>query len=432
MQKRSHWWITTAVIVAAAVAGTTGVAVWQATTKEHVVVADGQPLQPATVGIVPVTGTTPVDEAALAAHLDELADNKDLGELAGEVIDTTTGATIWQRNANTAVRPASTTKILTSAAALLTQDPEQVLTTTVYRDPNQDGTIIIKAAGDVMMSQEQINQLAEQITASGTPVKTVLIDTSVWQGEDFLDDWDRENIGAGFIAPMQPAMIRGARIGGTTGDLPRSSTPALDVAHALATALGTESFGFGTLPKDAPEDTIIATVDSQPLLDRLRELMLDSDNVMAEAEGRNIAVVTGAEPTIAGGAQATLNTLAGHGFDINGVTLVDNSGLSDNDQIPPRLLTAILQRAATDHQLRPLLDVLPVAGATGTLTNRFTDLNGRGWARGKTGTLTTTSALAGVITSEQGHVYSYAFISNDSSILPARKALDELVSGLRN
>ncbi|PRQ11544.1 D-alanyl-D-alanine carboxypeptidase/D-alanyl-D-alanine-endopeptidase [Corynebacterium sp. 13CS0277] len=423
---QNRLWATTAIVVAAAVAGTTGVAVWKATQGHQVQVAPAYPGQPAVTGLAAATGTEPVDEPALAARLDQLAANPDLGQLVGEVVDATSGQVLWQKDAAQPVRPASTTKVLTAAAALLTQAPDSVLTTEVVA--GGDGSIVLRGGGDVMVSAEMIADLASQVQAAGLAPTAVLVDTSAWAGEEFSPEWHREDIEAGFIAPMQPVMLMGARIGGDSGDLPRSATPALDVAHALADALGVAAFGFGPAPADAEP---VARVESAPLLQRLRRMMLTSDNIMAEAEGRAVARAVGVEASQEAAARATLDTLAGHGFDTTGVELKDNSGLSDNDLIPPQLLTSILQRAASEPQLRPLLQVLPVAGATGSLATRFEGQPGRGWARAKTGTLTTTSALAGTITSATGHVYAYAFISNESSVLPARKALDELVSGLR-
>ena len=72
-----------------------------------------------------------------------------------------------------------------------------------------------------------------------------------------------------------------------------------------------------------------------------------------------------------------------------------------------------------------------LAGGSGTLVQRYGDLPGRGWVRAKTGTLTGTSALAGVVTAESGRVYSFALLVNGAEILGARAALDEFTSAIR-
>ena len=83
------------------------------------------------------------------------------------------------------------------------------------------------------------------------------------------------------------------------------------------------------------------------------------------------------------------------------------------------------------QDLRSLLDLLPVAGGDGTLDDRYAELSARGYARAKTGTLTDTSALVGIVTGKSGHTYAYSLLVNDAPILPARAQLDEFVSALR-
>lgn len=161
-------------------------------------------------------------------------------------------------------------------------------------------------------------------------------------------------------------------------------------------------------------------------------MMIWSDNVMAEAVGHELAVHRGQPGSASAATQSTLDVLTGHGFDITGVTLADNSGLSTYNLIPPRVLDDVLHDAASDTPLRHLLATLPVAGGSGTLTDRYQDLPGRGWVRAKTGTLTGTSALAGVVTADSGRVYSFALLSNGSDILAARAALDRFASAIRD
>ena len=176
----------------------------------------------------------------------------------------------------------------------------------------------------------------------------------------------------------------------------------------------------------------VASVQSARLVDRVREMMLHSDNVLAESLGRQVAAARGVKaPDAAAGGAAVLATLSEAGFDVQGVHLDDCSGMSDDDRIPASVLSAVLAGAGSDARVRLLPDLLPVAHGSGTLASRFDGLDGAGWVRAKTGTLTTTSGLAGVVTADSGRVYSFGFVSNESEVLPARAALDELASVLR-
>jgi D-alanyl-D-alanine carboxypeptidase/D-alanyl-D-alanine-endopeptidase (penicillin-binding protein 4) len=94
-----------------------------------------------------------------------------------------------------------------------------------------------------------------------------------------------------------------------------------------------------------------------------------------------------------------------------------------------------MQAAAGPDQptLRPLLDLLPIAGGSGTLSDRFlnpaTDQGAAGWLRAKTGSLTAPNALAGVVTDSSGRVLTFALVSNDAGPT-GRIAIDTLAARL--
>lgn len=423
MSGKKLWWSVTAGVVALAVSGVAGFAVLVDRHYGDLTHAPAWVADSPTPVLEPASADT-VDNVALGARLSELAANPALGTVHGRVTDTVTGETVWAQAPDAPLQPASATKILTGAAAILELGPDDVLVTEVVAGEHP-GSVVIRASGDVWLTEKQLDSLA----AAVGDADQVTIDTSVWDGDPFMPGWDPADVDAGYIAPLEPAMLHGARIGDTEGDVPRSHTPALDVAQALADRVGAATVGLGPAPADA---TVLASVESPPLTERLREMMLYSDNVMAEAIGHEIAVHRGQPGSAAAATQATLDVLTGRGIDITGVTLADNSGLSVHNLIPPRVLDDILLDAASHPELRPLLATLPVAGGSGTLTQRYDDLSGRGWVRAKTGTLTGTSALAGVVTAESGRVYSFALLVNDAEILGARAALDEFTSAIRD
>jgi len=189
---------------------------------------------------------------------------------------------------------------------------------------------------------------------------------------------------------------------------------------------------FGTAPPSARQ---VAAVQSAPLRDRLRQMMGHSDNVLAETIGREIAMKMGAEPSFAGAAASVSQTLFSEGFDLAGLVLHDASGLSVDDRIAARTLDQVLVGAAGGDKpkLRPMLDYLPVAGATGSLTDRFIagERVGAGWVRAKTGTLSGASSLAGYVVDQSGRVLTFTFMSNGRPPGLSRPALDALASSLR-
>mgnify|MGYP002713525081 FL=1 len=410
-------WVAGAVALAA-VGGVAGFGIAAHEQLSEITHAPPYQLQSAPTVLEPAE-PSPIDDASLRTTLATLADNPDLGVFHGHVTQAGTGEAVFDRASDEALKPASVTKVLTASAALLSLGAQDRITTEVVRGANP-GEVVIKAAGDVWLNSEALDELAEQVGQADT----VLIDTSAWDGmPELMPGWDPLDIDGGFVAPLQPAMLSGGRLNGeTSGDVPRSHTPALEVAQALANRVGAQNVGEGQ-----GDGEVVAAVESPTLVERLELMMKNSDNVYAEAIGREVALAR--DTTDAPG--ATLSVLEERGFNTAGLVLHDNSGLSADNRIAPKLLDALLYDATAQPALRPLLSALPVAAGEGTLLDRYSDLAGRGWVRAKTGTLDGTASLAGTVTSVNGNVYTFALICNDADVLAARRAMDEFTSALR-
>ena len=410
-------WVAGAVALAA-VGGVAGFGIAAHEQLSQITHAPPYELQSAPQALEPAT-PSPIDAASLETALASFADNPDLGTFHGHVTQASSGDVVFDRASDEALTPASVTKVLTASAALLSLGAQDRITTEVVRGANP-GEVVIKAAGDVWLDAEATDELAEQVGQADT----VLIDTSAWEGmPELMPGWDPLDIDGGFVAPLQPAMLSGGRLNGeTSGDVARSHTPALEVAQALAERVGAQNVGVG-----AADGEVVAAVESPTLVERLELMMKNSDNVYAEAIGREVALARGT--TDAPG--ATLSVLEERGFNTAGLVLRDNSGLSADNLIAPKLLDAVVYDATSMPELRPLLSALPVAAGEGTLLDRYGDLPGRGWVRAKTGTLDGTASLAGTVTSVNGNVYTFALICNDADVLAARRAMDEFTSALR-
>ena len=410
-------WVAGAVALAA-VGGVAGFGIAAHEQLSEITHAPPYELQSAPQALEPAT-PSPIDATSLETALASFADNPDLGTFHGHVTQASSGDVVFDRASDEALTPASVTKVLTASAALLSLGSQDRITTEVVRGANP-GEVVIKAAGDVWLDDDAMDELAQQVGQADT----VLIDTSAWEGmPELMPGWDPLDIDGGFVAPLQPAMLSGGRLNGeTSGDVARSHTPALEVAQALAERVGAQNVGVG-----AADGEVVAAVESPTLVERLELMMKNSDNVYAEAIGREVALARGT--TDAPG--ATLSVLEERGFNTAGLVLRDNSGLSADNLIAPKLLDAVLYDATSMPELRPLLSALPVAAGEGTLLDRYGDLPGRGWVRAKTGTLDGTASLAGTVTSVNGNVYTFALICNDADVLAARRAMDEFTSALR-
>lgn len=421
MKAKHMWWTGTAVVMAAAIAGTAALGVNIQSAYNNL--DHGTPYsQPTPATPLQVAQPGEVDLEALKARLDSQAKDPALATFGAQVIDTNSDEVVWERDAQRPLTPASSTKVLTLAAATLALGEDERITTQVLQG-EEEGTVVLRAAGDVWMTSAQLDDLAAQVGNA----KRVVLDTSAWAGPQQAPGWDPENVDEGFVAPMQPAMLYGGRLGATTGDVPRSHTPATDLAHALAKRLGTDKVEEG----DAPQaGVVLGEVHSAPLAERAQEAAKHSDNVMTEAIARELATARGKEASFQGATEATREVLEENDIDLNGVNIKDNSGLSTENRIPAAVLTRIMDIAATNDALRPLLGYLPLAGGEGTLYERYGNSPARGYVRAKTGTLTGVSALAGTAQGESGHVYAFAFLVNDGDILAARKAQDTLAGVL--
>lgn len=391
--------------------------------------------------------------AGVAALLDPLATQERLGSLTGQVIDPVSGTVLWERDPARTQVPGSTVKLLTAAAALLALDQQATLATSVVAGA-EPGTVVLVGGGDPTLTalpagQESVyegaarlDDLVAQVRAAVRgPVERVLVDAGRYSGDVLAAGWLPADVPAGYVAPIVPVMLDGGRADPTDPTAPRSSEPALAAGAELARRLGGDP--TATTLGSAPAGTrVLGTVRSPPVQDLVTTVLRSSDNVLAEALAREVALAVGAEPSFAGASKGVLRVLADNGFDVAATSLVDGSGLSARNEVSAGLLAEIIAAAAGPDDaasptaaLRPMLTGLPVAGGTGTLLPRYSSevsSDGRGWVRAKTGTLTGVNSLAGTVVTVDGRLLVFALLSNGSDPVAARPRLDGMAAALHS
>lgn len=371
--------------------------------------------------------------------------------LAGTVVDVTSGTTLWSRQQDVALAPASTTKLLTAAAALEVLGPDAHLTTatkqigdTVYLVGGGDPTLIRTDSSTVIPAYPKPASLADLASRTaaaltpGIPIR-LRIDTSAWTGPTSAQGWQPSYVTEGDVTPPSPLELDGGRLHPANFDSERTPTPTAQAATAFVSLLKADGVVVkgevkaGDVPATASP---LASVASPPISALVERMLTQSDNDLAEALGRAVAVSLGLPGDFSSAASAVLEQVTQLGVPTTGDVLYDTSGLSHDDRIIPETLAAVISVAASDDHptLRPLIEGLPVAGFTGTLADRYRDHldhAGAGLVRAKTGTLTGVDALAGVTVDGKGHLLAFALMASGSqSEAAVESGLDRIASAI--
>jgi D-alanyl-D-alanine carboxypeptidase/D-alanyl-D-alanine-endopeptidase (penicillin-binding protein 4) len=113
------------------------------------------------------------------------------------------------------------------------------------------------------------------------------------------------------------------------------------------------------------------------------------------------------------------------GIPVDGVRLVDGSGLSSLDRLTAEALVGVIRTGLADPAISASFTrSLAVAGVSGTLSDRLPALRGR--VQGKTGTTNIACTLSGVI----GGAVAFAVLENGNPVSSwaARAAQDRFVT----
>jgi D-alanyl-D-alanine carboxypeptidase/D-alanyl-D-alanine-endopeptidase (penicillin-binding protein 4) len=382
---------------------------------------------PAPVLLPANSGRLP-DAGKLVARINAVHVKDVKGHYSGAVVDVGSGRLVFAHSASTGLIPASTMKLLTSAAALSVLGPEHTFTTFVVRPKARQ--IVLVGGGDPYLAKKaaageyprraSIADLAK-VTAAQLKAKKVTrvslgYDSSLFAGPAWNPAWPD---GYGDQVSRTSALwVDEGRVYGSPG--PRFRDPAKQAASTFAAALRKRGIAVTSVaPARAPRSAArIASVHSMPLERIVERLLLTSDNDAAETLLRQVAIGTRRPGTAADGVQAVKATLSKLGAWDAGTRISDGSGLARQTRVSADEMVKVLRAAAQDGHpgLRAIITGLPVAGVEGSLRTRFFDdasLAGRGVVRAKTGTLRKVHTLAGIVRTADGSVLVFAFLINN-------------------
>ncbi|MEV1238880.1 D-alanyl-D-alanine carboxypeptidase/D-alanyl-D-alanine-endopeptidase [Nonomuraea sp. NPDC050022] len=386
----------------------------------------------------------------LTQQLTRALGDEALGARVGAVVlDAATGEQVFAANPDVGITPASTTKLVTCTAALAALGPDTRLSTRVTQGQSANSIVLVGGgdptlAGPSAKSQDYPKQAslatlasrtAAALKAKGVTKVTLSYDASLFTGSTLAPGWKPGYVPDGEVAPVYALAIDEGRRDPAARQ-PRVSNPPQYAAAAFARLLTKYGVGVaksvrpGKAPAGAAE---LGRVDSAPLYALVEHTLTLSDNDLAEALARHVAIKEGQPASFEGVSKAVVGVLQRLGA-AKGVQVFDGSGLSARNRISADAMARVIAvaSAAAHPDLHPIASGMPIAGFSGTLGNgkRFTggDSKGQvGLVRAKTGTLNNVNTLAGMATTKEGRLVTFAFLA-DRVPSTAEPVLDRLAA----
>jgi D-alanyl-D-alanine carboxypeptidase/D-alanyl-D-alanine-endopeptidase (penicillin-binding protein 4) len=378
---------------------------------------------------------------------------RSLGTQTALAINGATGNELLSDNADEPIAMGSVVKLLTATVALGTLGPRGRLTTRVV-DGSTAGTVIVIGGGDptlraggtsVYSGAASLSELATQTVAAyqakypeNPTITRVLVDLSMFPIDDaWHPSWPESERTIGYHPLIVPFMVDGDRANPGVDVSPRSTDPAGRAARAFVSALAQAGNGAGPVEIDfqsAPSNAReLASVRSAPVSSLVSQMLLNSDNALAEFLMRASSVKAGFDGSADSIQQLVLGSLNAIGVDLTGGTLIDGSGQSAKNLLPPRAVVELVtQIFEGDKLLAAIGKALPIAGTSGTLAARFTGSAAvaRGHVQAKTGWIDGVYALAGRIDTKRGGRTYFVVVARGKVDSNAKAAIDNVVAGM--
>jgi len=234
-------------------------------------------------------------------------------------------------------------------------------------------------------------------------------------------------IGVSTGKPRTKLDVRVSAVGGTVvveGSIPdgiepwecrfAAPDPVLLFGGALRQALTARGITLtGSVRRERVSRTVatrvLATI-ATPILDVLDPINAHSNNAVADQLYFALGQAQFGEGTRAGGERATSLALERLGVPNDGFAQVDGSGLSRDNRVSARQITALLAGVSRrgGRASEALFASMAAPKADGTLDDRMAGLAGR--VRAKTGFIGGTSALSGVVETESGRTLVFSIL----------------------
>ena len=392
-------------------------------------------------------------QKGFANNIDNIISNS--GNLQKAVItisvkDLHSGQVLYQKNPNTFVHPASTLKLITSAAAYDYLGPEYFFKTGLYR--NKDNIYFKVGADPLFESNDMLNLISQYKNKSPDAIKKFYIDDTIVDREPYGIGWqwdDNTNINFPQISPytinQNIFMLRASlnekgkvqiefpneykepiihnltygektyvttkryivqnnspiSVNGTINKTSMIKIPVkspeqlyrniLRIVLAMNNIAISPEISYKKIPRFSVEEAIIA----RSIDDVLKAINQNSNNLAAELLIKHTgASKTGTTGSTKDGLDVVRDYYSQKNININDAILVDASGASMNDYVTANFMTDALIAISKSPNFSTIKNSL-TDNNLGTFQNRLNELNGK--IKVKTGTNANTSGVIGYL-----------------------------------
>lgn len=319
--------------------------------------------------IAQVFGQSP--EEAVAAFVKQSGINPK--SVAVKIIDLSDNSTLASHNSNTPLIPASILKAVTTATLINQSGPDWKYHTRVYIDGPNDlgkmrGNLIIEGACDPSLNSEHEPFSKDFIQEIGDVLSSlqireiegnIIIDESGFEGASRPDSW-----AAGDLKKYYGTGTHAFNYSDNSkGDF-SVEDPVVGFVTALTDALNEREITI--LEKDMTEGQRVQILDhlSAPIDEIMRSCMMRSDNMFAESMLRTYGKLTGGSGSIPEAATSVNEFWISKSFPMEGVTIVDGSGLSRSNRVTADFMSEVLSSMSDNPYYASFF---PLAGQEGTL-----------------------------------------------------------------
>jgi D-alanyl-D-alanine carboxypeptidase/D-alanyl-D-alanine-endopeptidase (penicillin-binding protein 4) len=208
---------------------------------------------------------------------------------------------------------------------------------------------------------------------------------------------------------------------GTSQDWVTVPDPTSYAGDVFRRALRAEGIRLWSVPREGttPDDArVLASHASMTVGELMIPFMKLSNNMHAEALVKTLGAEVSGDGSTSAGLDVVLAYMESLGIDTSSLRLSDGSGLSRFDLVSTQDITDLLVGVRSEPWFDLWYDALPIAGNPerfigGTLRSRMRDTPAANNLHGKTGSLTSVTALSGYVSNADGRPLVFSMVSNN-------------------